>query len=76
METGALSRVISEPGDPVGKTRARQKGKAGGRKERVAKGGWCAGCWGVKRSFLISNCRGREVEEGLGSAVVNCLGSV
>lgn len=39
METGALSRVISEPGDPVGKTRARQKGKAGGRKERVAKGG-------------------------------------
>lgn len=29
-----------------------------------------------EKSFLISNCRGREVEEGLGSAVVNCLGSV
>lgn len=38
-ETGALSQLVSEPGDPVGKPVPDRKERLGGRKEKAAKEG-------------------------------------
>lgn len=36
-ETGALSQLVSEPGDPVGKPVPGRKERLGGRREKAAK---------------------------------------
>lgn len=38
-ETGALSQLVFEPGDPVGKPVPDRKERLGGRKEKAAKEG-------------------------------------
>lgn len=43
-ETGALSQLVSEPGDPVGKPVPGRKERLRGRKEKAAKDGG-GGCW-------------------------------
>lgn len=70
-ETGALSQLVSEPGDPVGKPVPGRKERLGGRKEKAAKEG-CRMLGSREKSFLI-----RNGGEGLGwREVVNCPGAV
>lgn len=58
-ETGALSQLVSEPGDPVGKPVPDRKARLGGRKEKAAKerGGRC---WGGKRRVSFYGMAGGE----------------
>lgn len=64
-ETGALSQLVSEPGDPVGKPVPGRKERLRGRREKAAKeGGLILGS--KEKSFLISDGRVGGDQGGVG----------